>query len=105
MTKTPTKAAAAKAVKTAPIQAKALVDSTPVAIQDVAKIETPAEEVTQIVTLNYAQALSLPEVPADAKTLPSGLSGDSVQAFKGNDRRTMRVVRTKEGLAAQAAAD
>lgn len=103
MTKTTTKATAAKAVKSAPIQAKTPVDSASDATQDVATIEIPAAEVTQIVTLNYAQALSLPEVPADAKTLPSGLSGDSVQAFKGNDRRTMRVVRTKDGLAAQAA--
>ena len=103
MTKTTTKATAAKAVKTAPIQAKAPVDSTPVATEDVARAEIPESEVTLLASVNYAQALLLPEVPADVETLPISLSSDSVQAFKGNDRRTMRVVRTKDGLAAQAA--
>ncbi len=111
MTKTPSKTASApktgatKVVRTATNTPSAVDKTDSVATEDVAKDDDPQTETTQLAEVNFARALTLPEVPADAEPLPLALSAGSVHAFKGPDRRTMRVVHTPAGLAAQEATD
>lgn len=56
----------------------------------------------EVALYSIEQAQALPEIPEDAETLPCNIPAGAIGAFKSADRRTLRVVLTEAGPAAQA---
>ncbi len=90
---------------------KTVPPKTPAVIEPVAGAATPVDPpvltpmaklgATEVTLTRIEQAWALPEVGAAVETLAISIPEGAIAAFKSRDRRTLRVVMTAAGLAAQ----